>query len=138
MSNQYAPQHQGGYSFYANGQRVELRVHGKAVAVSGHNLVLESHNSASAVFEIKHSHEDIVEIKSEVTGHYIALDSSGNTRLHNGKHEGGDTHFHLESHGGNQVAFKSKHGHYLTVKEHGGFVGIFERGKDSTFEEILL
>jgi len=119
--------------------KVELHIHGKALAGNGkHNqLYLESHGDKSAVWKIKSMYDDVVEIRSH-DDHYVGCDQGGRAYLHHAHHDGGDTKFHMEHLGSNTVAFRSHHGHYLTVQSHGGWFGHTDRGSDSVFQEVII
>jgi len=159
----YTPIHEGGFSFYQHGRHVELRAHGKCLAAHGGQrprLFLDSYDSSAAVWTVKHLHDDLIELRSH-DHHYIGrrslpslqpppsissplpavpigCDKSGRAYVHRSHHDGGDTKFHLEHLGNGRVAFRTFHGHFLSVKDHGDWFGGCERGVNSIFQEILL
>jgi len=119
------------------GQKVMLRIHGKALAAEGSKLYLEGCNSPHSVWTITHLHDDVVDIKVH-NGHFLAANREGRAYLISHEGEGGDTDFHLEHRGPGRVAFRSKYGHYLRVHENGGWFFHSLHGSNSTFEEVVL
>jgi len=79
-------------------------------------------------------HDDVVEIRNEHTGKFLAVDGS-QVYFHHGHHQN-DTKFHLE-HIGGRVAFRvSYHNKYLGVHtfEH-SVHAVHERGQAEMFME---